>query len=214
MKLKIFLTGLIISCFVFSSYTQTIDVIPFTSYQWGGNMDMKDGAGNIYFNNNMNYGIALSVNTPLETAVQFEYIGQPTNINLTYISDQASHYQTYRVNLHWLQFGMIKRFPINKLVPYVGFSVGTMNMSSKTSEVANKWIFAMSGQVGLKYFISDYIGIRIHSRLLIPVYSGSFEFNIDSDNIEEDVIVLNPSSAVTSLQGDLGVGIIFRLGGI
>jgi hypothetical protein len=204
-KVRIVLPVLFLLLNVFIGNAQEFEIIPFTGYQWGGSVDLIEGNGDVSFSNGQNIGIALSYNVLENSAVQFEYSRKSTDMVL-HVDETVDRYQGVSTYEQWYQLGFIQQFPIRKLVPYAGISGGVARLSPKSNGIDIKVVFGMTGQIGVKYFLTDNIGIRLQSRLLVPVNWDSFIFHFDSrDDIEVKV-----SSDSKNLQSDVGIGLIFH----
>lgn len=205
MKQKIFVTVLIVLCSVYIGYTQKVEIMPYSSFQWGGKVKFYDGE--VKFHESANYGIAMNINTPKGTAVQLEYMRQPTAIDVREYGTIIDRLDTYDVNMDWYQLGMLKQLPMGKVVPFAGITAGVVHFNARTNEVDDQVRFSLTGQLGLKYFITDKIGIKMHVRMLMPVQWGGFGFYFGSGGSGTTV-----SAGSEVIQGDVGGGLIFRLG--
>ena len=205
MKHKIIVTVLFVLCNVYLGYTQSIDIIPYSSFQWGGKVKFYDGQ--VKFHESANYGIAMNINTPRATAIQLEYMRQPTTIDVWEYGIFEDWYERYDVNMDWYQLGFLKQLPQGNLVPFGGISLGVVHFNARTNEVDDQVRFSLTGQIGLKYYITDKIGIRLHARMLMPVQWGGFGFYFGSGGSGTTV-----GAGSEIIQGDVGGGLVFRLG--
>lgn len=199
----ILLSGILLSQFAVG---QQIELIPYASYQWGGKLNFYDGE--VKFNSSENYGIALNVVMPHGTGISLEYLNQPTSIDVRYWGQLGSEYKSYDVNMNWFQLGGFQQLDMGgQLAPFGGITLGAAYMSPRTNEVQDVWKFAMTGQIGLKYYISESIGIQVHLRMLMPIQWAGFGFYFGSGGSGTTV---NAGSYL--IQGDVGGGLIFRIG--
>jgi hypothetical protein len=205
MKQKLIVTMFFVLCTIFIGHTQNIEIMPYSSFQWGGKVKFYEGQ--VKFHESANYGIAMHINTPKGTAIQLEYLRQPTSIDVIEYGIIADRFDTYEVAMDWYQLGIIKQLPMGKLIPFGGITAGVVHFNPRTNEVDDQVKFSLTGQVGLKYFISDKIGIHMHVRMLMPVQWGGFGFYTGSGGSGTTV-----SAGSEIIQGDIGGGLIFRLG--
>ena len=206
MKKIILLSALLISI-VATSTAQNLEIIPYMSYQWGGKLNFYEG--DIRIQSSENYGIALNYTVPRGTILQLEYFNQSTNIDVRLYEELGGSYKSYPVSMSWIQVGGLQSFDFYPLVPFAGMTLGAMNFNPRTNELQNSWKFAVTGQVGLKYFFSERIGIRLHARLLMPIQWAGFGVSIGTGGIGTGI-----SAGSYIFQGDIGGGLIFNLGPI
>ncbi len=203
---KFFLTQLLLLIFSFYAFNQSIEITPYGGFQWGGKVQLRYGEAK--FKASGNYGVTLTLLTPNYIGLQLDFCHQPT-----YIEHRDNFPSTfsdeYKANIYWYQIGGIKQVPVSDLISvYGGLTFGTANL--RVSEVypeIDEWAFAMIGQIGTKIFITERIGMQLHFRMLMPVQWGGFNFYFNSDG---------PGTSVNAgsyfVQGDLGGGLIIRLG--
>ena len=206
MKRNILLSALLLSMVTLSS-AQNLEIMPYMSYQWGGKLNFYEG--DIRIQSSENYGIALNYTIPRGTILQLEYFNQSTNIDVRLYEELGGNYQSYPVSMSWIQVGGLQGFDFYPLVPFAGMTLGAMNFNPRTNELQNSWKFAVTGQVGLKYYLSERIGIRLHARLLMPIQWAGFGVSIGTGGIGTGI---NAGSYI--FQGDIGGGLIFNLGPI
>lgn len=198
---------ILLSTFLISPFakTQQVELIPYASYQWGGKLNFYQGE--VKFNSSANYGIALNVILPSETILVLEYMNQPTSVDVRYWGGSSTEYLNYDVNMNWFQVGGLQQIDMGPLVPFAGITLGAAYMSPKTNEVQDVWKFAMTGQLGLKYYFTEKIGIQMHLRMLVPLQWAGFGFYFGSGGSGTSV-----NAGSTLIQGDVGGGLVFRLG--
>ena len=204
MKTKFYLSLLLIAL-TGSLVAQNIELTPYTSYHFGGKINYY--GGDAKFNDGQNYGIGLNIKTSFGASVQLEYMRQSTSFKYRHIEYTDYNYITHPVDMDWYQIAFLKYVEYGKLEPYGGISLGALNFLPRTNEVDETWKFAMTAQVGIKYFINDKIGIRLHARMLMPIQWGGFGIYAGSGGVSTGV-----SAGSYIVQGDLGGGLVFRLG--
>jgi hypothetical protein len=97
------------------------------------------------------------------------------------------------------------------LVPYGIVNVGLLNVKSKESESYSQNSFVAGGGLGIKYFLSDMVGIRLQARLLVPMrFTGvSIGCGIGTGGAGCGTGV---SSYSNIIQGDFTGGVVLRIG--
>ena len=206
MKRLILLPAFLI-CMGSLTMAQNLEIIPYMSYHWGGKLNFYEG--DIRFKSSENYGIALNYTIARGTIIQLEYFNQSTDLEVRLYEELGGTYQSYPVNMSWIQVGGLQGFDFYPLVPFAGITLGAMNFNPRTNELENSWKFALTGQLGLKYYFTERIGVRIHARLLMPVQWSGFGVGIGTGGIGAG---FNMGSYI--FQGDIGGGLVFNLGPI
>ena len=204
MKRPILLSVMLFSLAHFT-FGQNLEIVPYMSYHWGGKLKFYEG--DIRFQSSENYGIALNYSLPGGTILQLEYMGQSTALDVRLYDELGSDYRSYPVNMNWIQVGGLQGFDFYPLVPFAGMTLGAVNFNPRTNELQDSWKFAVTGQLGLKYFLSERIGIRIHARLLMPIQWAGFGVSIGTGGVGAGI---NAGSYI--FQGDIGGGLVFNLG--
>jgi hypothetical protein len=184
---------------------QNLEIIPYMSYQFGSKLRFYEGE--LKFQAGENYGIALNYGLPRGTVLQLEYFGQSTSLDVRLYDQLGPDFQAYPVNMHWIQAGGMQEFDFYPLVPFAGLTLGGLNFNPRTNELQDTWKFAVTGQVGLKYFLSERIGVRLHARLLMPIQWAGFGVSIGTGGVGTGI---NAGSYI--FMGDIGGGLIFNLG--
>lgn len=198
----------LIVCLLFAGTImgQQLELSPYAGFEWGGKLRYSNGE--VRFNSSENYGIAMNLLIPGGRSLQLEYFHQPTNIDVRYYDFTGPDFRRYDVNLNWFQAGAMQQIDLGGPVqPFGGITLGAAYFSPRTNEIQDVWKFAMTGQVGLKYYLSDKVGIRLHLRMLVPIQWAGFGFYFGSGGSGTTV---NAGSYL--IQGDVGGGLIFRLG--
>ena len=189
------------------TFAQNLEIIPYMSYQWGGKLNFYNG--DMQFQSGENYGIALNYSVPNGTVFQLEYMNQPTTLDVQLYGQLGSDYKSYPISMNWIQAGALQGFDFYPLVPFAGLTVGAVNFNPRTNELEDSWKFGLTGQIGLKYFFSERIGIRLHARVLMPIQWAGFGVSIGTGGAGAGI---NAGSYI--FQGDIGGGLIFNLGSI
>ncbi len=203
---KILLTQLFLFALPLLIYSQTIEVIPYGGFEWGGKVKLRYSEAK--FKASGNYGITINLMTPQNIGLVLDFCHQPTYIkNKEYYPSTWS--EEYKSNVFWYQIGGIKQVPVSSQIAFFGgMTLGAANLRvPDASPEADEWAFSMTGQIGTKIYLTDKLGLQFHLRMLMPVQFGGFNFyfNRNGPGTSADV-------GSYFVQGDVGGGIIFRLG--
>jgi len=196
---------IVFTAFTFHAQGQGIEIIPQTNYTFGGRIFGQ--FGELKIENSASYGIALNVVKP-GVSFQFEYHYQPTTGSYRDYFNPDQFNQKADLRVGWYQIGLRRRFEKSgKVVPFGGLSVGLTTFSLDTSPTSFEEVALSLGlQGGADIYLSDFLGIRLHTRLLMPVQFNGFVFSVGSSGTG-----LGATAGTYFLQADIGAGLILRL---
>lgn len=218
-RMPIFIKALfiiVLSSFFYSNaiaQEARVELTPFGGYLLGGSVKFYEGKFKI--NNSASYGGMLAVRTDDETLIELSYTRMDTDGDWrpysSYIIDYPA--KTIDIAVNHLQIGYVREFSLDNesLRPYGTLTIGTTWFHPKETAAEDEWLFSATAGLGLKYFFSERIGIRIQSRLILPmVFSGAgFYFGFGTGGASSGVGV---STTVPIVQGDFTGGLIIALG--
>ncbi|TLX73647.1 hypothetical protein E9993_14400 [Labilibacter sediminis] len=186
------------------SFGQSIELIPYSGYMFGGKIHYYDG--NVNIKDSENYGVALNYILENGIGISLEYIRQPTSfVHTIYRGGFVDRKITGDLNNDWFQLGAIKHFGEGKVVPYGGLGLGVASFAPQKSSYDDEVKFAITAQGGVKFFFNDHLGIKLHLRMLVPIQWSGFGFYGGSGGSGGSV---NLGSSF--VQGDVGGGLVFR----
>ncbi len=203
--------SLLLALFLISSSSlfAQVELTPYGGWFWTGSVYIPSYSG--YFNGQDakvtdmgNYGVRLGVRLPSFMIAEFEW--NHTNFDLTYRDldgDKASI--PVSSNYYWL--GAVRELKEGPMIPFGIFNIGAVNFKNTEDDV-NATYFAIGFGGGIKYFMSDKVGIRLQARLMAPmtfngIYVGCGMYGCGS----------GASTYSSIIQGDFTGGIILKLGG-
>lgn len=168
--------------------------------------------GYLKINDSESWGVDLSYPVRADFDVNFSWYGQFTTVdfyNYGYNPDLQSLGDA-SVNYYMLS-GIYKRHR-DGITPFGGFGIGvaTARLTTLDSDAAVR--FAASLQAGIKFDLSDMLGLRIRAAMLTPLQfgSGGLFCGIGTGGSGCSVSV-GASSSI--LQGDFSAGLVLKLGG-
>jgi hypothetical protein len=218
-QLEMFLTSknvynmkknLIIGAFLLISFLpssgQDVELIPYIGYEWSSRVRFYDGE--IRFRPSENYGIALNIPISNIMHLNIEYMHQPTQVDIWHYSIWGNEKQTFNINNNWFQVGGLKQIDRGKVSPFGGMTFGAAYYNPQTHQIDDKWKFAVTTIIGAKFYLTDKIGLRLHGRLLFPIQWTGLTIGCGTGGCGTGV-----SAGSYFYQGDIGAGLIFRLGG-
>ncbi len=160
--------------------------------------------GSIKVDDKSNYGVRAGVSPASEILVEFEWNHTETTLHGNSFSNgQLSE----DVIMNYYMLGINKQMGEGPAIPFGLLNLGVMNMQGKTINFSENW-FTVGLGGGLKYYLSDKIGIRLQARLLLPMQFAGIGFGCGGGGCGGGV-----STYTTVIQGDFTGGLILKLGG-
>jgi hypothetical protein len=174
-----------------------------------GTVDMKDAA---------TYGGNLSVEVKEFTWVEFTYNRSSTQFAGNYYNGFFSQFISGDMVMENYQIGVLRELKDGKVKPFTFFKLGgaryfgenTYNKTDFTNTSFDSWKFSANLGLGAKIFLSDRIGIRLQTSLLMPltfdgvgIYVGAGSGGVSTGG--------GASFYVPILHWDLSGGLIFRI---
>lgn len=185
----------------FPDYDHKIELTPLVGWALNGSINFVQG--DIKFNDAMNYGAALAVNTGYGTFAEIIYTTTSTDAN--YRSYYNFDSKRFDLDIHYIQIGGIKEFKVDRIRPFGTIGIGASGFVPKNQPLLESWwSFAMNFGVGAKINISEHIGIRLQARMLMPLYFAGVGIFCGSGGCGGG---LTASSNI--IQGDFMGGLIF-----
>lgn len=207
MKKKFYLSLALAAVFTLGGFAQSIEITPTIGYTFGGKVYTR--YGELKVKSSESYGGIVGIVLPTDMSVQFEYFRQPTVGEYRDYFNPIEYNQNANLDIDWYQLGFMKHVPVSSQVsPFGGISLGATNfiLDSKPTSY-NEWSFSVGLQGGVKLYLHDRIGLRLHARLLMPLQWGGFGFYAGSGGSG-----VSASAGTYFVQADVGAGLIIRLG--
>jgi len=183
-----------------SAYAQpSITLEAFGGWLWTG----KAGYNNsIKVDDKSNYGVRVGVSPRSQMVVEFEWNHTETTLQLLDVTSQ-----TEDVTLNYYMLGFNKEMTEGPAVPFGIVNLGIMNLQGKTVNFSENW-FSVGLGGGLKFYLTEKIGIRLQARLLLPMQFAGIGFGCGGGGCSSGV-----STYTSTIQGDFTGGVILKLGG-
>ena len=137
-----------------------------TMYTYNGYRLRIDGGGN--------YGVGVGMATPLGVVAELSYMRFSSTIRQD--GGLVDVVNPQPINVEYYQLGALKPLMEGEtFVPYGMFSLGASRFNPTESN-EDYWRFAVGLGLGIKYFFTDAVGIRLQARMLMPLYFGGVGF--------------------------------------
>ncbi|WP_346855909.1 hypothetical protein [uncultured Draconibacterium sp.] len=193
---KLFLATLLV-VFFGSAIAQNIELTPIFGYtiagkvdNYGRYLDVKDDAL---------YGGLLSVQIDELSYFELSYERNDTkgSTRLKEIDLAVEHYQA----------GALKEFSQGMVVPFAKITLGTSRYVQKSGGDERVWYFSTGIGAGAKVFLSERVGIRLFTNLMMPLEFDGAGFWCGIGGGCSGGISFN----VPVMHWDMGAGLIIRL---
>lgn len=211
-KLLLAFTGiLLIPALGFSQ----IDITPHIGYNFGANVPIY--GGEIKVRGNTTYGLNLDYNLDSFTAVQFTYSTTDSRVTINdyyYPGGALSNGKFADVLENYFLLGGVRYLNDGNIQPYVNLNVGLAYY--KFTDIDDYYQqygqtdmtrFAVGFGLGAKMMFSERIGIDVHIRALAPMQFGGIGIGVGTGGASAGAY-----AGSTFISGDVGGGLIFRLG--
>jgi hypothetical protein len=186
---------------------QNYEITPIVGYQFGARVSAYNSStqtsGDIRFVPSLNYGAAINVGIPTNNMrIEFMWTRQDTKAEwITFTTEEIDD-----VAVEYFMISGYREQTFDALELFGGITLGAVNVAAQSSgESQARFTVGFGG--GVKYMISPAVGIRVHSRLLMPVqwFSGGFTIGTGGAGV-------GVGASSTIISGDVGGGIVIRLG--
>jgi hypothetical protein len=209
-KFKIYLLVLflVLSSLPGTLIAQRFEATPYYGFVFAGKLNFVDGEMNI--KDNPNYGIMLDFELDRRHGLNLELSYDRLNTNATYKKNgqYESEEDLFDMFIEYYQLGALYDKPLSKNASAFGFFTGGVaRFSPQTDEYGDDYRFAITGGGGVKYFITESIGIRLQGRLKMPFFFSGGSLYVGSGGSGFFM-----GTGTVLLQMDLTAGVIIRIG--
>lgn len=197
--------------FCIPSYGQAeyVDISPLAGIHFGGRARFYEG--DIRIDDAFSYGITLSAPVNWGVAGELSYSRSESLARFIPFRSGYEPAET-KIATNYFMIGAMKELVEGSAIPFGGLTLGVAWFDVKDPNINDVVRFAFSLNGGVKYMVSERVGLRVQGRLLFPVYfaGGGFYCGIGGGGSSCGVSL---GSGTSFIQGDISGGIIIRLGG-
>lgn len=187
---------------------RTIEVTP-----WGGlfwSTGVSTSAGTLAFDAGPDAGVALGIQVDGKSQVEILYLFARPRAHFTSWSPFYASSPSFGVTTQYLQLGGLTTLGQGKLEPFISGGLGLAWFSpsdvqvegSVTIQPKDSWLFAFHLGGGVKWWISEAIGLRFQARFLMPVFFESGTFLSGPNGAS-----LRVNAGIPIVQGDVSLGL-------
>jgi opacity protein-like surface antigen len=180
---------------------------------WGGlfwSTSVSTSAGTLAFDPGADAGVAMGFQVDGKSQVEVLYLFARPRARFTSSSIFYASSPSFGVTTQYLQLGGLTTFSQGKLEPFISGGLGLAWFSPSDVQVEgavtiqpqDSWLFAFNLGGGLKWWISETIGLRFQARFLMPVFFNSGSFISGPYGAS-----LKVNSGIPMVQGDLSLGL-------
>jgi opacity protein-like surface antigen len=193
-----------------SPRSQVFDLTAFAGYQLNG--DVGTSAGSLNIGDSPSFGAALDYRVhPLATA-ELIWIYTKPDANFVSINGAFPSSRAFGVASHYFQIGGMHVRHFGPAEPFLGFTLGAalylpeaipLN-NGGTVNASDTWRFATTFMLGTKLWITPNIGVRLETRMLMPIVINGGGFYAGTGGSGMSV-----SGGIPSLQFGFTGGLVF-----
>ena len=184
-------------------HTNTFEVTPFAGYMAGGGFEDPTDNSDRDVEDDTSFGVFLNLVADVpERHYELLYTQQSSVVEGGVPID---------LDLQYLQIGGTVGYPQNRyVVPYFGVTVGGARFTPDTAGLDDETKVAFTVGGGVKFPITDHIGIRFDARAFITLLENDSEIFCVSDPSNTSGCLIRPKSdTFVQYTGSLGITIGF-----
>lgn len=196
---RITILAVIVLASITSVFAQGVEITPLYGYSISGKVDNY----NRYYNvgDDMSFGGILSVEIEDMSFVELSYLRTNTDVVTNRLLDG-----TFDLAVEHYQVGFLREFSEGQVVPFAKVMLGTTRYAQTSKGSGRYWLFSTGFGVGAKMFLSDRIGLRLHTNLMLPLQFGGGGFFCGTGGCSSNIYFNVPL-----VHWELGGGLIIRL---
>ncbi|QTN38055.1 outer membrane beta-barrel protein [Cryomorphaceae bacterium] len=196
---------LLMATFGFATQAQNaIELQPYVGFQFGNTIHAYDGV--VKTQDGLDWGGSLSIEVRPGVYLELMYSRMETDMRIDEYYGPST--PLFDIDIQYFQIGGLVEQSIGQVAPFGTFTLGAVDYDPQDSRFVNETQFAITFGGGIKYFVSDNIGIRLQARAMMPLYFGGFGFFCGTGGCGGSAYTTSYTFAA-----DLTGGLIFRLGG-
>ena len=193
--------------FIFiSDVSAQAEIFGFGGYMTYSSVSVQEGT--LSMNDGVNYGFGLDVGIRKGILVELSYTHNQTSARLKRFNGRTE--SLFDVNTHYFHIGAqyeFRRSANQKAVPYTLLTLGATLFDAKKASLTDVWRFSVAFGVGGKIYVSKKVGLRLQSRILMPLTFSSAGLWCGPGGCSVGV-----GSWASLIQFDFTVGIFIKLG--
>ena len=190
--------------FMVNLSAQNLEITPLAGFQFGGKLSTN--LGEFKTKSSANYGVNLDIaHENLPVTVTLYWLEQQTSGE--YRSYLGQERTSFDMTNSYYQIGVTKNLKEGtNVIPFTMITMGAANFTPKGVNLSSELMFSATLGAGVKIYLSDRIGLRLHAKILMPFQWGGGGLWCGTGGCGIGV-----GASTTFVQGDIGGGLIIRL---
>ena len=188
---------------------RNLEITPFAGLFWSTQVNTSNGA--VVFGAAPDFGATLNIQVDGKSQIEILYAFARPQARFLSTSPFYASTPSFGVTTQYLQLGGLTTFQQGSVEPFLAGGLGMAWFHPSGVQVpgaasiqpADTWLFAFNLGLGVKWFLSDAIGLRVEARAFMPVYFNSGTFLSGPNGA-----VLRVNAGVPLVQGDLTLGLV------
>ena len=190
---------------------KTFEITPYAGLFWSSRVN--GSSGTLAFDVAPEAGIVLGIPLDWKSQLELVYLFARPQARFASTSSFFASSPAFPVTTQYLQLGGTTTFDQGTIEPFLAgglglawFSPGSVELAGAgmmTIQPQDAWLFAFHLGGGMKWWISEVIGLRFEARFLMPVLFSSGTFLSGPNGAE-----LRVNGGIPIVQGDVTVGLV------
>ncbi len=179
-----------------------VEITPTVGYRFGGTVGSETGQFSV--DPNVDWGATLGYRVKRDGLVELVYSRQSTPIQ--FHPDGGASVTVGDGSIEYFQLGGALEFGNDEVTkPYFALTVGGTRFAAENSAVGDEWRFSFGAALGLKFYLSQHVGLRTQARLWMSTLSSDTNFWCTLPG----GCVIVASNGVFFTQGEVSGGVMF-----
>jgi hypothetical protein len=163
---KYLLLPLILLVMIFDMKAQSIEITPFTGYTFDHSFPIVGGRARLGGGQTFGGMLNIPMSEFLEVELLYSYQNGTSNARSTAIQNTV----ITSTNANYAMIGANRLFPLSsQMALFSGLKAGAAILGFPEGDFNSISRFAVGLNGGMKYFVSDNIGIRVQANLMMPI---------------------------------------------
>lgn len=203
MKSSLLLFALSIGFFAHAQ-NNAIEIQPYVGFQFGNTLHANEGQ--LKTRDGLDWGGTLNFEVRPGVYLELMYSNMKTSMRLDQYFGPTR--PSFDATIQYFHIGGLAEKSIGQVTPFGLFTLGAVDYNPDLPNYSNETQFSIAFGGGIKYFVTDNIGIRLQARGLMPLHFAGFGLFCGSGGCSGGAYTSSYTFA-----GDLTAGLILRLGG-
>ena len=188
---------------------RNLEITPFVGLFWSTQVSTPNGS--VTFGAAADLGATLNIQVDWKSQIEILYVLARPQARFQSVSPYYASSPSFGVTTQYLQLGGLTTFQQGKVETFLAGGLGlawfhpsdVQVPGAGTIQPADTWVFAFNLGLGVKWFLSDAIGLRLEARAFMPVYFNSGTFLSGPNGA-----ALRVNAGIPLVQGDLSLGLV------